>query len=197
MSGSDKSFKSWGQFHWLQLKHSRCFAEWMSDWMDENPCSRCQGLWDYLDAQAVYVPRTDWSRFLGSAGEWPDGCTHITRVNVRLSQKQARSPTKTVPCGGFRSSSAGPFGHPVCRPFGLIIVLWDQHGGPPVYCPTAAAKTGVSRGGGRLRNSGTVTSSRIFSFQRGEREAEKLGIWVSKPAKDINQQNCVAASINV
>ena len=148
MSGSDRSFKSWGQFHGLQLKRSRCLAEWMSDWMDGNPCSRCQGSLRYLDAQAVYVPRTDWSRFLGIAGEWPDGCTHITRVSVCLSQKQARSPTKTVPWGGFHSSSAGPFGRLVCRPLGLITVLWDQRGGPPVYCQTAAAKRGVSRGGG-------------------------------------------------
>lgn len=34
-------------------------------------------------------------------------------------------------------------------------------------------------------------------FAGGERKVEKLGMCVSQLAKDINQQNCVAASINV
>lgn len=71
-------------------------------------------------------------------------------MNVRLSRKQARKQKKTVPWWGFYSSSLGPTEYFVRSPFGLIIVLWDQHDSPSVYCQTAATngerKNEVGRG---------------------------------------------------
>lgn len=101
MSGTDEPLKSWGRFHWLQLKHSRCFVEWVSDWMDGKPCSRFLASLGYLDAQVIYVHRTEWNRFLENTVEWADERTHVTHVNACLSRKQARNPKKTVPWWGF------------------------------------------------------------------------------------------------
>lgn len=45
---------------------------------------------------------------------------------------------KQFPGGVFIPPLSVPQEHLVCCPFGLIIVLWDQHDSPSVYCQTAA-----------------------------------------------------------
>lgn len=144
----------------------------------------------------IYAPGVESSRFLGDV-ERRNGCTRIAHVNICLSLKQARNHKKTAPWRSFYSSSVGPEGAP------CLLSLWFN------YCSLRSArqpfcllsncshKWGWRGVGWKLSGPGVGTSPKTPSFYGGKRKVEKSGIGVLKLAKHINQQRCVAVSINV
>lgn len=91
---------------------------------------------------------------------------------------------KQFPGGVFILPLLIPQEHLVCCPLGLIIVLWDQHGSPSVYCQTVATSGDIKNGGGRknLHNPGMGTSPKIFFFSERWKAGGKV--------EDMSFQTC-------
>ena len=136
---------------------------------------------EYLDARVIYAHRAGNGRFWVNV-EWLNECVHVRRRMLAYLRSRFAIVRKQFPGGVFILPLSVPEEHLVCRPFGLIIVFWDRHGSPSVYCQTAAANGEIKNEAGKclLSRYGNFPKD-IFLCERWE-EGGKVG--------DMSFQTC-------